>query len=248
MYDLTNNLAVQSYCFRNFTAIPDLIAQIKALGLTRTELCGVHIDFNKPETHPAILQQFKDAGIQIASIGVNYFHGDPQEEGWFEFAKAAGASMISTHFVLGKIPAVFDTCARLAEQYDINLGIHNHGGYDWLGNVAMIEHLLKHLHPRIGLCLDTAWCLQAAGNPVEWAEKFRGRLYGLHIKDFVFDRAGKWSDVIVGTGNLDLPAFLKAALDAPKLSAVTLEFEGKPENPGPELQQCIAAVRAALPG
>lgn len=247
MYDLNKNLAVQSYCFRNFIAIPDLIVQIQALGLTRVELCAVHVDFNKPDSFPAILNQFRDAGIAIPSIGVQYFHGEPHEERWFEFAKAAGASMISTHFVLARIPAVFDTCAKLAEKYDLTLGIHNHGGYDWLGNIAMLEHLLKNLHPRIGLCMDTAWCLQAAGNPIEWAQKFRDKLFGLHIKDFIFDRAGRWSDTIVGQGNLDLPAFLKAALPAPNLTAVTLEFEGQPDNPGPELQQCIAALRAATP-
>jgi sugar phosphate isomerase/epimerase len=247
MYDLTRNLAVQSYCFRHYTAIPDLIGQIRKLGLTRTELCAVHADFNAPASFPGILKQFREAGIQIASIGVQYFHGDPQEEHWFDFARQAGASMISTHFVLAKIPAVFDTCAKLAEKYDLQLGIHNHGGYDWLGNVAMLEHLLKNLHPRIGLCIDTAWCLQAAGNPVEWAEKFRDKLFGIHLKDFVFDRAGKWADTIVGKGNLDLAGFLKSALAAPHLTAVTLEFEGKPVDPGPELQQCIAAVRAATP-
>ena len=153
--------------------------------------------------------------------------------------------MISAHFVIGRTPIVFETTARLAEKYGIQLGIHNHGGYDWLGSIAMIEHLMNTLPPQIGLCLDTAWCLQAAGNPVEWAEKFRNRLFGIHVKDFIFDRAGRWSDVIVGTGNLDLPKFLKAALPAPNLTAVTLEFEGKPENPGPELKQCVAAVRAA---
>ncbi len=221
MFDLRKNLGVQSYCFRNFKGTSDLIAQIQALGLTRTELCAVHADFNDAAAFKGIVRQFADAGIAIGSIGVQYFHGNPAEEQWFECAKLAGASMISTSFALAAIPAVFDFAGKMADRYDVQLGIHNHGGYDWLGSVAMVEHLIKHMHPRIGLCLDTAWCLQAAGKPIEWAEKMRDKLFGIHVKDFIFDRAGKWSDVIIGTGNLNLPAFLKTALIAPNLTTVT---------------------------
>src|SRR5262249_43971754 len=152
MFDIANKLAVQSWCFREFKTLPALIEQIKGIGLSRTELCAVHADFDKPEGFAAILKTFKDAGVQIGSIGVNYFHGNPSEERWFEFAKAAGATMISAHFVVGRTPAVFETSAKLAEKYGIRLGIHNHGGYDWLGSVAMIEHLMNTLPPQIGLC------------------------------------------------------------------------------------------------
>ena len=90
MFDVKNNLGVQSYCFRHFTAVPDLLSQIKALGLTRTEVCRIHIDFNDESKFAGILGQFKAAGIAISSIGVQTFRGDPAEEKWFEFAKLAG--------------------------------------------------------------------------------------------------------------------------------------------------------------
>lgn len=244
MFDLNQNLGVQSWCFREFKAIPALIEQVKGIGLSRVELCGVHADFNDPASFASVIAQFRKAGVEISSIGVQYFEGKPEEEKWFEFARAAGAKLISTSFVLAALPRVLDVTARLAEKHGILLGIHNHGGYDWLGNFMMLEHLMKHQPPHIGICIDTAWCLQAAGNPVEWAEKFTERLYGVHLKDFVFDRAGKWSDVIVGTGNLDLAAFLKKVQAAPNLVALTLEYEGDAANPGPKLKDCVAAVRA----
>jgi sugar phosphate isomerase/epimerase len=245
MYDLARDLAVQSYCFRNFKRIPELIAQIRALGLTRTELCAVHVDFNDDRSHPGIIEQFQKAGIHIGSIGVQTFAGDPQEEKWFAFAKAAGAGLISTSFDLSKLPGVLDTTIKLADKYDVLLGIHNHGGSDWLGNSKMVGHLMKNLGPRVGLCLDTAWCMQAGEDPLKWARQFGDRLYGAHVKDFIFDRAGRWSDVIVGTGNLDLPAFLTLARAAPRIMAVTLEYEGDANNPGPKLRECVEAVRTA---
>src|SRR5438105_5097492 len=98
MFDLKNNLAVQSYCFRHFEAIPALIEQIKGIGLLRTEVCGVHIDFNNEASFENILGQFRASGVQISSIGVQTFRGDSVEEKWFAFAKAAGAKMISASF------------------------------------------------------------------------------------------------------------------------------------------------------
>jgi sugar phosphate isomerase/epimerase len=245
MFNLASDLGVQSYCFRTFKPLPDLLREIQALGLNRTELCGVHADFNDEPSFAGVIGQFRTAGVAIGSIGVQYFRGDPAEEKWFAFAKAAGAKMISTSFELATTPASMDKAEALAEKYDLLLGIHNHGGYDWLGSWGMISHVLATRGPRLGLCIDTAWCLQAAGDPVEWAQKLSGRLFGVHVKDFVFDRAGRWSDVIVGTGNLRLPAFLQAALAAPRLVAVTLEYEGDANNPGPALRECVAAVRAA---
>ena len=49
-------------------------------------------------------------------------------------------------------------------------------------------------------------------------EKFGKRMYGVHVKDFVFDRAGKWEDVVVGTGNLKLKEFMKAAAGGSEIS------------------------------
>ncbi len=245
MFDLSNNLGVQSYCFRNFKPIPDLIAQIKALGLTRTEVCGVHIDFNDDSKFDATLAQFRTAGIQISSIGVQTFRGDPAEERWFEFARAAGCRMISMTFDLKALPAVIPTTEKLAEKYDMLLGIHNHGGYHWLGNLDMVTHILGNTGPRVGLCLDTAWAMQSGEDPLKWAEKLHAKLFGVHVKDFTFDRAGKWTDVIVGTGNLKLKELLSFATSAPKMAAITLEYEGDVSNPGPKLKECVAAVRRA---
>jgi sugar phosphate isomerase/epimerase len=125
------------------------------------------------------------------------------------------------------------------------VGIHNHGGYDWLGSGTMLEHVFKNTSERIGLCIDTAWCLQARQDPVKWAEQFNGRLYGAHLKDFIFERTGEPKDVIVGTGNLKLKEFLALAFKAPKFTAATLEYEGDVENPNPKLKECVAMVAGA---
>jgi len=244
MFNAAEKLAVQSWCFRAFKPLDQLIAQVKAIGLKRIELCGVHADFNNEATFDNVLATFKNAGVQIASIGVQRFAAAPVEESWFKFAKAAGATMISTTFALDKMPDCIPHAIKLADKYDIDLGIHNHGGYDWLGNETMIAHILKHNSPRLGLCIDSAWCLDAGHDPVIWAEKFADRLYGTHIKDFIFHRNGKGEDVVVGEGNLNLANYIKLIAANPKCRAITLEYEGDENNPGPKLKECVAKIAA----
>jgi inosose dehydratase len=252
MFDVRKNLGVQSYCFRNFKSIPALIEQVQQTGLHTVELCAVHADFNDESSFPALADQFQKAGIQISSIGVQKFTGDLQnEEKWFRFCELVGAKLISATFPTGAGPELLHPVEQLALRYGIKVGIHNHGGYDWLGNSAILLHVFETTDStgqqgsRIGLCLDTAWCLQAGENPLDWVTRFADRLYGIHLKDFIFDRAAKWSDVILGTGNLNLPQFLHHALTHAPLETLTIEYEGDPANPVPKLLECVEAVRHA---
>ena len=193
------------------------------------------------------MQQFKAAGVQITSIGVQTFKDDPAtEEKWFRFCRMAGAKMMAADIDVASMPGGLQTAQRLAEKYDIPLAIHNHGGNHWLGNVQMLQNIFKHMGPRVGLCLDTAWCLQSGDDPVKWAEEFRDRLYGVHVKDFVFDRAGKWTDVVIGKGNLQLRELVKVIAEPQKLEALTLEYEGDVENPGPALRECLEQIRSII--
>src|SRR4051794_34748222 len=108
MFDMKKNLGVQSYCFRGFKAVPALLEQIKGIGLDRTEMCGVHVNFDDEATFEGAIAQCRAAGVAISSIGVQTFKGElEKEEKWFRFAKMAGASMISANFDPSKAPGVF---------------------------------------------------------------------------------------------------------------------------------------------
>ncbi|MCL2640137.1 MAG: sugar phosphate isomerase/epimerase [Phycisphaerales bacterium] len=247
MFDVAKQLAVQSYCFRHFKTIDELIAQIKGIGLARVELCRAHLDFNDESLFEPAIEQFKKAGVQIGSIGMQRFKGDTvNEEKWFRFCKLSGAKMISVTFNLDSVPDAYKSAEAMAEKYDVLLGIHNHGGTDWLGNSVMLNNILQNTGPRMGLCIDSAMTLAVGEDPLKWAERFSERLYGTHVKDFIFDRARKAQDVVVGTGNLKLAEYMKLILKAPKMAAITLEYEGDVENPGPALRDCVNQIKAAV--
>ncbi|MDA3961872.1 MAG: sugar phosphate isomerase/epimerase [Planctomycetota bacterium] len=240
---------VQSFCFRNFKDNDDVAAKVKEIGLSSIEVCAVHADFNDPAAHDGVIASYKNAGVDIVSIGVQTFTGNEAvERNWFEFAKKAGAKYISAHFNVDTFDKAVPAAVKLCDEYDIKIGIHCHGGYRFGGSPDVIDHLLKIGGPRIGVNIDTAWCMQIGprqGQPVEWVKRFGERVYGVHYKDFVFDKSAKWEDVIVGTGNLDLPAFIAALEEIGFDGYPVIEYEANPENPVPALKECVSSMRSA---
>lgn len=244
MVDLSNELGAQSYCFRHFKDNAQVIDLLKQCNLSATELCGVHVNFAVQDRFDEIIALYKRQGIGIVSIGVLRFAGDEKvETKYFEFAKRAGARTVSADFALGSTPRSFKSAEKLADKYDVNIAIHNHGGRHWLGSVDALRHVFATTGPRIGLCLDTAWALDSGEDPISMAEQFAGRLYGIHIKDFVFDRARKPEDVVVGTGNLDLKRLLHLLEEVDFRGFAVLEYDGSPEDPVPAVKSCADAVK-----
>lgn len=173
--------------------------------------------------------------------------GDPKERDLFEFVSLVGAKHISVHFKVDSFPKAVEQARKLSDEYGIRVGIHCHGGYMFGGQPDVLEHLIKIGSPQIGINIDTAWCMQIGpnlGKPIEWVKRFAGHIYGLHYKDFTFDRNGQWHDTIVGEGDLDLPAFVKALDEANFDGMAVIEYEADPENPTPALKRCVQAMRA----
>jgi len=246
MTDIGKELGAQSYTFRAFKDNAKVAELLKECGLSTVELCGAHADFADESRFDDAIAPYRDSGIEIVSIGVQGFRNDEAaERKYFEFAKRAGCRAMSANFTPDTMPDCWRTAERLADEYDINLAIHNHGGHHWLGNSQMLRYVFANTSPRIGLCLDTAWTLDSHEDPLKWAEEFKDRLYGLHIKDFVFDRARTPEDVVVGTGNLRLAELLETLMKNDFGGFAVLEYEGDVEDPVPAVKQCVAAVRGA---
>jgi sugar phosphate isomerase/epimerase len=238
---------VQSYCFRHFKDNRQVAELVKTIGLSAIEICGVHANFDDLHGFKKVLDVYRAAGVEIVSLGVQTFVGDvARERKWFECARAAGAKHISAHFTVDTFGTAVPAVAKLCAEFEVRVGIHCHGGYTFGGSPDVLEHLLKIGGENIGVCLDTAWCMQLGprGNPIQWVrEKFRGRIYGVHYKDFVFDRRGQWTDVVVGSGNLDLTGFVKALEETGFDGMAVIEYEADVENPAPALTQCVNKMR-----
>ncbi|PCJ59680.1 MAG: hypothetical protein COA79_09760 [Planctomycetota bacterium] len=242
------DFGVQSYCFREFKDNIDVAKKVKEIGVSSIEICAVHADFNDIESWKKIVKIYEDAGVSIVSIGVQTFKGDDRERDWFECAKIAGAKHISAHFTIDTFQTAVPITAKLAEEYDMKIGIHCHGGYSFGGAPVVLKHLIELGGDRIGVNIDTAWCMQIGpgqGDPVKWVrETFKGKIFGVHYKDFDFKSNGAWEDVIVGTGNLDLPEFVSALEETGFDGMAVIEYEADADNPVPALTECVSKMRA----
>jgi len=244
--DVMEQLGIQSWCFRGFEKNEEVIECLKKCGVSKTELSQKHVDFTDESCFENVISTYKDAGVDIVSIGVQRFANDAEkEENFFKFVQMAGAKFMAADFDLRSTPDCYRTAEQLAEKYDVRLAIHNHGGRHWLGTDAMLQYVFDQTNERIGLCLDTAWAIDSRLDPVKTVKQFGDRLYGLHIKDFVYKPDRTPEDVVVGTGNLDLPGLLKAIDEVSFDGYVVLEYEGDVDNPVPALRQCVEAVRNA---
>ncbi len=101
----------------------------------------------------------------------------------------------------------------------------------------MASYVFGLTSPSVGLCLDTAWCIDSGEDPVEWLDRFGDRLYGVHFKDFTYSRDRIRKDEVVGEGILDLPAFLAAFKKMPNVISAVVEYEG---------QDALAATKASI--
>ena len=243
MFDLSKNIGVKSYSFRE---IKDNVACAKAIRSCESsvvDISGCHVDYDAPETWEKVIDDYRSNGVEITGLGVVLAKPD---EVWnrrfFEFAKQAGSKLVSITMNPAEMDATISSIEKLSEEYGILTAIHNHGGYNWLGNSTALSYVFSKCSKRIGLCLDTAWCIHIEReNPVGWMELYADRMYGIHFKDFLWERNGKHVDSIVGEGALDLKGTLEKFKEMEHIISAVVEYEG------PETVECsrksIANIR-----
>lgn len=238
-------MGLQSYSLRGYK-INGQADRAKALELTRK--LGLHYWEAYPNHIPYTLSaaelnkvqgQLKEAGVRVAGYGVIPFTKDAAAaRKYFEFARTMGIDYLSADPALDS----FDVLDKLVEEYGVGVGIHNHGPGHHYAEIDVIAATIKDHHPKIGCCIDTGHFLRSREDPVRAAEVFKGRIYGVHLKD-VKD-AVHFS--ILGQGDLRTRDLLKALAAQNYKQIVALEYEEKPEDPVADVETCLKYVQKII--
>ena len=126
MFDLNNEIGIKSWSFREIKENP---------------ACA---DAVEPASWQAVKDAYTGKGIAISGIGAAMFKPD---EAWnrrfFEFAKFADAKLVSLTFAMEDWEKSLASIEKLTEEYGIPAAIHNHGGYNWLGNSTALSYIFK---------------------------------------------------------------------------------------------------------
>lgn len=119
--------------------------------------------------------------------------------------------------------AVFNRAGELAAREKIQFFYHNHG-YEFQphGGGTLLDLLITETDPKwVAFEMDLLWTVHPGQDPAAWLEKYPKRWQLMHLKDLKEGVVGDLSggtdvrnDVALGTGQINLPAVLKAARKA----------------------------------
>lgn len=243
-------LGAQAYTFRLFPFF-EAIDKIKSCGLSYVEAFpgqdiggGIEgkMDFHMPaEKREQILKKLKESGVKLVSYGVV----SPKEEAdWrqlFVFIKAMGGENITTEPSPEFIPLI----SKLADEYKINVAIHNHPVPSRYWDPDVVLAALEGQSKRLGACADIGHWVRSGLDPVESLKKLEGRIVQLHFKDLNEKNNKKAHDVHWGTGVSNVDAVL-AELKRQKFKGLfSVEYEYNWENNVPDVKASVAYFRDA---
>ena len=231
-------MGIQSYSLRGFP-LEQALAHTRNLGLHYWEAYSEHVPLTTEPQRVAELQgKLRSAEVRLLAHGVTGFGTDrAANERVFEAARALGVTTISADPSRESL----DHLEELVERFKINIAIHNHGPGSRYDKLEQVVGAVRGRHERIGACVDTGHFLRSGENPVHAIETLGGRVYGCHLKDV---KDGKVF-TILGKGDLDLVGVLKALRASGFDQVLALEYEENPQNPIPDILECLAAVREA---
>ena len=233
-------MGMQSYTYRNFS-FEDAMKKIGDLGLHHVELFSGHVNHAEmtPEKLKHVKMVLKDNGLQCDAYGVNGFSRDEKAaRAIFEFGNELGMRSLSADPTKNS----FDMLDKLVEEYKIPIAIHNHGPKHHWGKPEVILEAIKDHHPLIGVCADTGHFLRSDIDPVKAIKILKGRVFGLHVKDFVCEHR----EVVAGDGKLDLKALFKVCKKQKFDGTCSIEFENNPKDPTVGVQKGLDNIKAAV--
>ena len=175
-----------------------------------------------------------ERGIKCSSFGVNYEDAVEKIEMVAANAKKLGAAYVRVaaiphkgKFTLEDAKGAVETfnCIgkTLKEKYGLTFIYHNHGfEFEPYEDGTLYDYIVKNTNKRyVSFELDILWAFFPGHDPAQLIKRYPKRYKALHLKDLRKGVQGNLSggtsvenDVVLGTGQIDIPAVIKAAKKA----------------------------------
>ncbi len=224
-----DSFGVQAYSFRNYFP-KDMIGtldRIQKMGITKIEGDGGRIP---PEEFKKLCA---DRGITVPSTGAGFKDLEENPEAIAEKAIALGSKFVMCAWVphdkgnftkenADHAIKVFESAGKVLAEKGITLCYHAHG-YEFqpYGKATLMEYMIENSNPEyLSFEMDILWIHFGGGNPEALLRKYPKRWKLMHVKDLkkgtpkdLTGGTSQENDVVVGTGELDIPGIIKAGND-----------------------------------
>ncbi|NLE39971.1 MAG: sugar phosphate isomerase/epimerase [Pirellulaceae bacterium] len=239
---LASRLGVASYSFRKFN-LDQTIAMTKRLRMKYLCLKSFHLPLDaKPEVLRAAAERIKKEGLVFDCGGTITMANQAQIDEAFEYAKHAGLKIMVIAPTAKMLPAI----ERKVVEYDIAVGIHNHGpGDKHFPTPGSAYDKIKNLDPRVGLCVDVGHTVRYGDDPYAAIETCADRVYDFHLKD-VTSATAKGTTTILGRGVIDMPRLFATLKRINYSGVLSLEYESEANDPLPSIAESAGYARGML--
>ncbi|MGZ3754432.1 MAG: sugar phosphate isomerase/epimerase family protein [Mucilaginibacter sp.] len=222
---------IVSYTYRNNFQkdVPGTLDIVKGNGITDIEFSNLF-----KQTPEDLRRMIDEHGIKCSSYGVSYEDLVNKTAEVANAAKTLGAQYVRVAGIPHKGVFTLENAQQavadfnkygkiLKDQYGLTFIYHNHGfEFQLYEDGTLYDYLVKKTDPKyVSLELDILWAFFPGQDPAGLLAKYGKRYKALHLKDLRKGVAGNMSggtaqdnDVILGTGQIDIPAVLKAARKA----------------------------------
>jgi len=235
-------LGLASYTLRSFS-LDDVIKISTRLGLNSIALKSMHLPLEAgADELKAMAAKVRAAGIRLYGAGVIYMKSEKEVETTFSYAAAAQLEMIIGVPNHDLLPLVNEK----VKATNIKLAIHNHGPNDQVySSPNDVYAQIKDLDKRIGFCIDIGHVIRIGQDPVAMIEKYKDRLYDLHIKD-VDKAAADGTPLEIGRGIIPIPQVIKTLKKIKYQGAMAIEYEKDGDDPVSGLAESAGYVRGVV--
>jgi sugar phosphate isomerase/epimerase len=220
-----------SYTYRNSFAkdVSATLDTLKSIGIKDMEFSNL---FGQKAAD--IRKMLDDRGMFCSSFGVGYPDLTAKTREVGANAIALGAKFVRVAWIAHTPPFTLEAAKKavedfnaagkiLKDEFGLTFCYHNHG-YEFspYENGTLMDYIIQKTDPKyVSFEIDILWTFFPGADPAALIAKYPDRFKLLHLKDLRKGVTGNLSggtavenDVALGTGQLNLPAILKAAKKA----------------------------------
>lgn len=237
-------IGMAGYTFAKLT-IDKTIEIMQRTGVKNLSLKDIHLPLDSnQEAISSVFGKFRDAGINVYTVGVVYMKSEQAVNQAFEYAKMAGVKLI----VCAPNYELLSLVEKKVKEYDIKTAIHNHGPDNPLyPNPTDIWNHIKDMDSRMGICIDIGHTTRDGHDPCLDMERYAKRINDIHIKDVsMASKEGK--TIEMGRGVINIPEFVRILRKVKYSGMCSLEFEKDMNDPIAGIAESIGYFKGVMAG